>query len=135
LSGDGDDASFLALVLQFASLHGLDFAPAALRKGLVAGRHQLYAFGPVLVYAHKGVLYHRDEHGGTSGGSWQPISMPQLLEKAKADVAAASASGGGGGGSTAAHARSSASAAEEGTKSRKPPAAEKPAAVATDDVD
>jgi len=135
LSGEGDDASFLALVLQFASLHGLDFAPVVRQAGrsIVQGK-QLYAFGHVHVYANKGVLYARDEAGPAGAeASWQPIALPDLLEKAKAgppSKAAPTATGA----AVARNDQSAAPASSEESGSRA--AQQKPAApAAADDVD
>ena len=91
LSGDDttDDSAFLSLILQFASLHGMEFAPA-LRKAPVQGK-QVYTFGPpgatnpAQVYAKQGVVYRKETNAGSASanGEWKPITLQEMLAQAK----------------------------------------------------
>lgn len=80
-----DDSSFLSVMLQLGSMHGVEFVPH-LRRAPVAGK-QVYLFGAMPVYVARGVVYSKREGAKDSDvGAWQPISLADLIEKAKAQA-------------------------------------------------
>lgn len=68
--------SFKEIVQKCADMEGLEFVPNQ-RRGFVDGK-QVFNFGKVAIYLDNRTIYAPGENGG-----WSPISLPDLIDKAR----------------------------------------------------
>jgi tuftelin-interacting protein 11 len=72
--------SFKESLQKIADLHGLEFVPNQ-RRGFMDGK-QIFSFGRVAVYLDNKTIY-ASLQDASGGFSWSPISLQDLIEKAK----------------------------------------------------